>query len=321
MAWHTNQNILIQGSATPLAQYYLSRMLAYGTQIVGGVSAGGGGTTLGEIPVFDLVTEAAAQFGTITTSLIFVDPFAVLDAAFEAIAAGIKQLIIISAGVPPLDMVRLLCEAQRQGVQILGPGSSGLVIPGQLWLGTGFIDQFQPGEVALLSRFSSLSQEVAILLNQAGLGQSFVVDVGNADLPGSSFAQWLQDLDQDPETKAIALLGRYGSQEEIDLIPFIRDQITTPVVTYLCGSHAPIHRSCHDAGTIIANQLAYFANDTYTPSEMHSAFKQEKLAFARTPKEIPTLLKKALQPPKSRSRRPRSSSATPETLSPESDLR
>ncbi|ANV83824.1 succinyl-CoA synthetase subunit alpha [Picosynechococcus sp. PCC 7003] len=311
MAWHTNHNILIQGIHTPLAQYYLPRMVAYGTEIIGGVSAGGGGETRDGIPTFDLVTEAKAQVGEITTSLIFVEPFNVLDAAFEAIAAGIKQLIIISAGVPPLDMVRLLCQAQQEDVQILGPGSSGLVIPGQLWLGTNFVNHFQPGEVALLSRFSSLSQEVAILLNQAGLGQSYVVDVGNADLPGSHFAQWLHYLDQDPHTKAIALLGRYGSQEEIDLIPLIRDHIETPVVTYLCGSHAPIQRSCHDAGTIIANQLSYCISDTYTPAEMHSAFKQEKLAFGRNIKEIPTLIKKALQPPRSRSRRPKNSSTTP----------
>ncbi|MEB3224528.1 MAG: succinyl-CoA synthetase subunit alpha [Synechococcus sp.] len=320
MAWHTNHNILIQGSENLLAQYYFPRMIAYGTQIVGGVSAGGGGQTLAGLPIFDLVTEAKEQFGDITTSLIFVEPFAVLDAAFEAIAAGIKQLIIISAGVPPLDMVRLLCEAQRQGVQILGPGSSGLVMPGKLWLGTSFVDQFQPGEVALLSRFSSLSQEVAILLNQAGLGQTYGVDIGNAELPGSNFTQWLQYLDQDPDTKAIALLGRYGSQEEIDLIPLIRDHIKTPVVTYLCGSHAPIHQSCHDASTIIANQLSYSISDTYTPAEMHSAFKQEKLAFARTPKEIPTLLKKALQPPRNRRRSPKSADPDPSALSPESDL-
>ncbi|WP_030007811.1 MULTISPECIES: succinate--CoA ligase subunit alpha [Cyanophyceae] len=311
MAWHTNHNILIQGIHTPLAQYYLPRMVAYGTEIIGGVSAGGGGETLDGIPIFDLVMEAKAQVGEITTSLIFVEPFEVLDAAFEAIAAGIKQLIIVSAGVPPLDMVRLLCQAQQEEVQILGPGSSGLVIPGQLWLGTSFVNHFQPGEVALLSRFSSLSQEVAILLNQAGLGQSYVVDVGNADLPGSHFAQWLHYLDQDPQTKAIALLGRYGSQEEIDLIPLIRDQIQTPVVTYLCGSHAPIQRSCYDAGTIIANQLSYCISDTYTPAEMHSAFKREKLAFGRNLKEIPTLIKKALQPPRSRSRRPKNSPTTP----------
>jgi succinyl-CoA synthetase alpha subunit len=312
MAWQTNQNILIQGIHTPLAQYYCPRMLAYGTKIIGGVSAGGGGTTLGELPIFDLVQEAVAQVGTVTTSLIFVDPFEVLDAALAAIAAGIKQLIIISAGVPPLDMVRLLYEAQREGVEILGPGSSGLVVPGQLWLGTGFVNHFQPGEIAILSRFSSLSQEVALFLNQAGLGQSFVVDVGNSDLPGSSFAQWLQYLDQDANTKAIALLGQHGSQEEIQLISLLRDQITTPVVTYLCGSHAPIQRSCHDAGTIIANQRSYCSSDVYTPSEIQNTFKQEKLAFALTPKDLPILLKKALQPPRTRTRRPRATEANPE---------
>ncbi len=303
MTWETNEHILVQGIDTPLAQYYVPRMIAYGTQIVAGVSAGKGGGTINDIPVFDLVTTANSELGDITTSLIFVDRFEVLDAAFEAIMAGIKQLVIVSAGVPPLDMVRLFCKAKRQKVCILGPGSSGFVIPGKIWLGTGFINHFQAGDVALLSRFSSLSQEAAILLNKQGLGQSCVVDVGNADLPGSSFAQWLQILDADPKTKAIALLGRYSSQEEIELVPFIRDEITTPVVTYLCGNHAPLHQSCHDAGTIIANQLSYCLSETYSDAEMAQAFKREKLLFARTLRELPTLLKKAIAPPKTRSRR------------------
>ncbi|OKH11024.1 succinyl-CoA synthetase subunit alpha [[Limnothrix rosea] IAM M-220] len=303
MTWETNENILVQGIDTPLAQYYVPRMLAYGTQIVAGVSAGKGGVTVHELPVFDLVMTANSELGDITTSLIFVDRFAVLDAAFEAIAAGIKQLIIVSAGVPPLDMVRLFCKAKRQKVRILGPGSSGLIVPGKLWLGTGFVNHFQAGDVALLSRFSSLSQEAAILLNKEGLGQSCVIDVGNADLPGSNFAQWLSILDADPKTKAIALLGRYSSQEEIELIPIIRDDIATPVVTYLCGNHAPLHQSCHDAGTIIANQLSYCLSETYSETEMAAAFKREKLMFARTLEDVPLLLKKAIAPAKSRSRR------------------
>lgn len=303
MDWQLNQNILIQGIHTPLAQYYVPRMVEYGTQIVGGVSAGRSGEETCGLPVFDLVSEAVRQVGEISTSLIFVDAFEVLDVAFEAIAAGISQLIIVTAGVPPLDMVRLFSMAKKSQVLILGPGSSGFVIPGKLWLGTGFVTHFQPGNIGILSRFSSLSQEAAILLNGQGLGQSCIIDMGNADLPGSNFAQWLGLLDANPETKAIALLGRYGSQEEIELIPYIRDKIKTPVVTYLCGSHAPIHRSCHDAGTIIANQLSYCLSETYTPTEMGAAFKREKLLFGRSLKDVPALLKKAMQPSRSRARK------------------
>lgn len=304
--WAVNEKILVQGINRPLAQYYVPRMLAYGTQIVAGINAGQVITAPDEgqdLPIFDLVVTANREVGEITTSLIFVDPFEVLDAALEAIAAGIKQLVIISAGVPPLDMVRLFRKTKGTDVQILGPGSSGLIIPGKLWLGTGFVDQFQPGKIALLSRFSSLTQEAAILLNGAGFGQSYVVDVGNADLPGSTFAQWLTVLDQDSKTKAIALLGRYGSQEEIQLIPFIRDHISTPVITYLCGSHAPLHRSCHNAGTIIANHLSYCLSETYDAKEMAAAFKREKLPFARSLQDLPKLVKQAIAPPKRRSRR------------------
>ena len=304
--WAVNEKILVQGINTPLAQYYVPRMLAYGTQIVAGVNADQVNTTPHDeqkLPIFDLVVTANQAVGEITTSLIFVDPFEVLDAALEAIATGIKQLVIISMGVPPLDMVRLFRKIKGTNVQILGPGSSGLIIPGKLWLGTGFADHFQPGEVALLGRFNSLMQEAAILLNGVGFGQSYVVDVGNADLPGSTLSQWLTILDEDSETKVIALLGRYGSQEEIQLIPFIRDQISKPVITYLCGHHTPLNRNCNDAGTIITNHLSYCLSETYNATEMAAAFKREKLPFARSLKDLPKLVKQAIAPPKRRGRR------------------
>ncbi|AFY37622.1 Succinate--CoA ligase (ADP-forming) [[Leptolyngbya] sp. PCC 7376] len=307
--WETNKNILVQGIDTPLAQYYVPRMLAYGTQIVAGVSAGRGGKTIDNIPVFDLVTTANSELGKMTTSLIFVDTFEVLDAASEAIAAGIKQLVIVSEDVPPLDMVRLFRKAKKYDVRILGPGSSGFVLPGALWLGTGFVDHFMAGEVALLSRFHSLAQEAAIALNKAGFGQSCVIDVGNAELPGSTLTQWLNILDADPKTKAIALLGRYGSREEVQAIPFIREQLSTPVVTYLCGSHAPLDRSCHNAGTIIANQLSYCLSENYSETEMAALFKREKLSFARSLSDLPKLIQKAIASPKSHRQRKSKSSA------------
>ncbi len=303
MDWQTNKNILIQGIHMPLAQYYVPQMVDYGTAVIGGVSAGRGGETIDDLPVFDLVLEAVAAVGDISTSIIFVESFEVLDAALEAIAAGIARLIIVSAGVPPLDMVRLLRHAQSHNVSILGPGSNGLIIPDRFWLGTGFTGHFQAGEVGIVTRFSSLSREAALLVNQGGLGQSVVVDLGNADLSGSTFEQWLTHLDADPQTKVILLLGRYGSQEEINLIPFIAERIKTPVVTYLCGRHAPIHRSCYDAtSTIIANHLAYCFNETYTPQEMAKAFQNAKLLFAKSFQDIVPLLKKAIAPP-TRSRR------------------
>ena len=294
----------MQGIDTPLAQEYVARMMAYGTQIVAGVSAGYSDETSHDIPVFSLVATAKQEVGEdLTTSLIFVDAFDVLDAALEAIAAGIKQLVIISGGVPPLDMVKLFQKAEKQNVRILGPGSNGLVIPDQLWLGTGVTRHFQAGEIAILSRFGSLAQEAAIVLNAANLGQSCIIDVGNSQLLGSGFSDWVKILDADPKTKAIALLGRYCSREEVEMISFVQEQIKTQVITYLCGKHTPLYNRCQKADTIIANHLSYCLHGTYSEPEMVKAFRRKKLAFARSLEELPTLIKKAITPPKSRNRR------------------
>jgi succinyl-CoA synthetase alpha subunit len=147
-----DSKLIIQGITEPIATQYAQRMRAAGTAILAGVSVGEGGNTLEDIPLYDLVETAIADWGEIDTSLIFVPSYQVLDAALEAMAAKIRQLIIISKNVPPLDMVRLLEQAQSTNTFVLGSGSHGLIIPEKLWIGIGEYPLYKAGKVGMISR-------------------------------------------------------------------------------------------------------------------------------------------------------------------------
>jgi succinyl-CoA synthetase alpha subunit len=179
-----NSSVLIQGLDNPLASAAIGRMQICGTNIVGIVSAGQGGQAFGNLPIFDLVEQAQATLEPIGISLIFAPAYEVLDAALEAIAAGIPQLIIVTRGVPPLDMIRLLRQARISNTLILGSGSAGIIIPDRLLLGIYQPQLFSPGKVAIVSRNQSLTAEIASELNHANLGQSIVIHIGSDPLVG-----------------------------------------------------------------------------------------------------------------------------------------
>jgi succinyl-CoA synthetase alpha subunit len=295
MQWTPESKVLVQGIAQPLGAYYASRMKAYGTNIVAGVSVGYTGEPIDGIPVFDLVEEALCEVGAVEIGLIFVHPYNVLDAALEAIAAGIRQLIIVSGGVPPLDMVDLLKKARATNTFILGSGSQGLMIPEKLWLGIHEPQFYQPGKVGLISRTDGFSDEVALTLTQAGLGQSIAVSLGTDGIIGSNFEQWLQILEEDEVTEAIVLLGQSNGRAEIAAAEYIASAIEKPVIAYIAGLYAPVERSFGDAATIIAAQLSHTVSATSTDKQTIAALKQAKVTIAKRPSEIPKLVQKNLK--------------------------
>ena len=293
MQWKPDSKVLIQGITEPLGAYYATRMKDYGTNIVAGVSVGQKGQQANEIPIFDLVEEAIAEVGAIDISLIFIPPYQVLDAALEAIAAGIEQIIIVTRGVPPLDMVRLLRKAQATNTLIIGSGSHGLIIPNQLWLGICEAKFYLPGHIGLISRTDNLSDEVALSLTQAGLGQSIAVSLGTDGIIGTNFEQWLKILQQDEKTEAIVLLGQMDGSIEMAATEYIASTINKPIIAYISGIHAPVERSFGDAATMIAAELSVPA--TSTDKQAIAALKQAKVNLAKRPSEIPKLVQKALR--------------------------
>lgn len=295
MNFTSDSKVLVQGIAEPLGSLYAPVMSAYGTSIVAGVSAGHGGETIEGIPVFDLVEQALEQRGSVDVAVIFVPPYAVLDAALEAMAAEIRQLILITEGVPPLDMVRLLREAEATETLVVGPSSPGVIVPGKVLLGTHPPYCYSPGSVGVISRSGTLTHEVALELTRAGLGQSIAVGIGGDRILGSSFQQWLQILEEDEQTEVIVLIGEIGGDSEETAARYIAETIDKPVVAYIAGATASKGQPTGHAGAIVASKIAGLGAEIGTAESKMSAFKQAKIPVADRPSKIPNLVEQALK--------------------------
>ncbi|MBS9387814.1 Succinyl-CoA ligase [ADP-forming] subunit alpha [Dolichospermum sp. UHCC 0315A] len=290
----TESKVLIQGFCEFISATHIAQMQAYGTNLVAGVNPGYGGKQIYNLPVFDLVEEVVAKFGQIDTTIICVQPYQVLDAALEAIASNIPQIIITTAGVPPLDMVQLLRKTEAGETLIIGPNSPGIIVPGKILLGTHEREFYIPGSVGIVSRSSTLTYEVAWELTKAGLGQSIGVSIGSDAIVGSSFLQWLQILDEDETTEAIVLIGQPGGESEEAAAQYITEAIDKPVIAYIAGRHAPTTQNWQETGTL-ASVIGRSANFGTAESKL-AAFKSAKIPVADSPSQIPKLLKNILIP-------------------------
>src|SRR5919202_1297978 len=261
-----DSKVLVQGITQPVGSYHAARMKAYGTNIVAGVSAGEGGQELQGIPVFDLVEQARQQVGSVDATIIFVESYWALDAELESIDAGIPQIILVTNGIPPLDMVRLLRKAQTTETLIVGP-----------------------------SRAGTLTYEVAVALTHAGVGQSIGVSLGTDGIIGSCFRQWLQVLARDESTEAIVLVDQAGGGSEEETAQYIAEAIDKPVIAYVAGCYTPEDKQVGNAGAIIAAQLSGPVTNATTAPHKVAAFKEAKAPVAERPSQIPELVKKALK--------------------------
>ncbi|WP_071189946.1 CoA-binding protein [Trichormus sp. NMC-1] len=287
-----DSKVVIQGFSEFISATHISQMKAYGTNLVAGVNPGCGGQQMYDLPVFDLVEEVTAKFGAIDTTIICVHPYQVLDAALEAIASNIGQIIIISAGVPPLDMVKLLRKTETREILVVGPNSPGIIVPGKILLGTQPSEFYIPGRVGIVSRSSTLTYEVAWELTKAGLGQSISVSIGSDAIVGSSFLQWLQILDEDETTEAIVLVGQPGGRSEEAAAQYITEAIDKPVIAYIAGIHAPPTKNWRQMGTA-ATVIRRDTNFGTTKSKL-AAFQAAQVPVAESPAQIPELLKKLI---------------------------
>jgi succinyl-CoA synthetase alpha subunit len=270
-------------------------MKTYGTNVVACVSPGHGKQKLEGIPVFDLVEQAVDTVGAIETSVIFLPPYQVLDAALEAIDAGIRQLVILTEGIPPLDMVRLVQKAEMTDTLVVGPNSPGIIIPDQLLLGTYPRECYQPGSVGLISRSSTLNYEIALELTQAGIGQSISVSIGSDLIVGSSLIQWLQILDEDDHTEVIVLIGAVGGSNEEEAALYITEAIDKPVVAYIAGLQVPQAQLMGHTNSILTTRIVSQNLPSGTADSKIEAFKNAKIPLAKSPFEIPSLVKKAMK--------------------------
>lgn len=288
-----DSKVLIQGFSEFISANHIAQMQAYGTNLVAGVNPGCGGQQFYNLPIFDLVEEVIEEFGGIDTAIICVHPYQVLDAALEAIASNISQIIIISGGVPPLDMVQLLRHSEAGETLIVGPNSPGIIVPGKILLGTQPSELYTPGPVGIVSRSSTLTYEVAWELTKAGLGQSISVSIGSDAIVGSSFLQWLQILDEDETTQAIVLVGQPGGDSEEAAAKYIAEAIDKPVIAYIAGRQAPRPKNWRQSGTL-ATVIGREPNFGTAQSKL-AAFEAAKVTVAERLSLIPELVKKAMK--------------------------
>ncbi|MBE9032456.1 CoA-binding protein [filamentous cyanobacterium LEGE 11480] len=291
MGFLASGQVIVQGVTEPLGLTIVPLMQRYGTRLVAGVASGLEDQVVADLPVANLVQQVVADFGPITTSIICVSPYRVLDAALEAMQMGIRQLVLMTQGVPPLDMLQLVQAASASGTLVLGGNTPGLIMPGQnLLLGIHPPQFYAPGKVGIISRNGTLTYEVARNLTATGFGQSIALSIGADSIVGSTLSQWLQILEMDEQTEAIVLVGQVGSDAEEIAAQCITESITKPVVAYIAGQTAPRHRRLGHANVILESQSGNFGSTLGTVASKTKALQRAGVPVAESPAQLPELL-------------------------------
>ena len=277
--------VIVQGITGREGQFHTRNMKAAGTNLVGGVTPGKGGTEVEGLPVFDTVAEAKATTDA-EASCIFVPPAGAADAIMEAASAGIALIVCITEGIPVIDMTRAMLVVREQGARLIGPNCPGMCTPGQGKIGIIPYQIFTPGPVGFISRSGTLTYEVVALLTDAGLGQSTCIGIGGDPIIGSTFVDYLKLFETDPGTRAIVMCGEIGGSDEEDAAEYIKT-MSKPVVAFISGRTAPPGKRMGHAGAIISG-------NTGTAQGKVAALQEANAPVADTIFEIPDLVKKAL---------------------------
>lgn len=277
-----NSKVVVQGITGREGLFHTQRMLAYGTQIVAGVTPGKGGTLVEDrVPVFNTVADAVDATGA-THAIVFVPPPFAADALYEAFDAGISLAVCITEGIPVHDMLRVV--SATPGMRIIGPNCPGLASPGRSLLGIMPGHVFKEGRIGMISRSGTLTYEIVDLLSKAGLGQSTCVGIGGDPIIGTTFVDCLKAFASDPETDAVVLCGEIGGSDEEDAAAYIEGHLPDkPVVAFIGGRSAPVGKRLGHAGAIISG-------NTGTPQSKIAAFAAAGVPVADRPSEIPGLV-------------------------------